>query len=288
MKEFESKEGFPPSPFAKYQGQLMFGEHPVDCYVLDTGARVVAMRGAVKAIAKTDTGDLAEYLGVKSLKPYINSDLSLAENQIIFSLPGVNFLAKGITSDGFVEICNAYVRALGAGALKSPRQIQIAAQCGILLGGFAKVGLAALIDEATGYQEVRSNDALQVKLAAYLSEELAPWRKFFPDKLWEEFGRLTKWQGPLHLRPQWWGKLVNELIYQALDEEVAAYLKENKPSPRYGQNYHQYFSDDFGTNKLREHISIVLGMAYASRTIDELRRRVAYRFHGKPCQEYLY
>lgn len=288
MNEFEPQEGFPPSPFAKYQGQLMFGDNPVDCYVLDNGERVIAMRGAVKAIAKTDSGKLGDFIGVNALKPYINSDLVLGGKVETFSIPGTQFLANGITSDGFTEICCAYVDALVAGTLKTSRQKEIAGNCAVLLGGFAKVGLAALIDEATGYQEVRSNDALQVKLAAYLNEELRPWNKFFPDQLWEEFGRLTKWQGPLHSRPQWWGKLVNELIYEALDQDVAEYLKANKPSPRYGQNYHQYFSDDFGVNKLRHHISVVLGMAFASRTMVELRRRVAYRFHGKPCQEYLY
>lgn len=284
----DDNQGFPPSPFAKFKGQLMFGDNPVDCYVLDTGERVVAMRGAVKAVANKDHGKLGDFTGSKVIKPYINSDLALGKSVIDFTIPGSAFLGKGITSDGFTDLCSAYADALMANALKTEKQKVVAARCILLLTGFAKVGLTALIDEATGYQRFRENDALQVKLSAYLNDELRPWQKFFPDALWEEFGRLTKWQGPLHLRPRWWGKLVNELIYEALDKEIANYLKNNKPSPRYGENYHQYFSDDFGVNKLREHISIVLGMAYASRSMLELRRRVAHRFKGGPLQEYLY
>ncbi|WP_244465634.1 P63C domain-containing protein [Devosia chinhatensis] len=36
--------------------------------------------------------------------------------------------------------------------------------------------------------------------------------KTFPDELWEEFGRLTNWQGSLIARPKYWGKLVIELF----------------------------------------------------------------------------
>ena len=58
---------------------------------------------------------------------------------------------------------------------------------------------------ATGYQYVRAEDALQVQLRAFLAEELRDWEKTFPDELWQEFGRLTGWSGPLHSRPKWWG-----------------------------------------------------------------------------------
>lgn len=71
----------------------------------------------------------------------------------------------------------------------------------------------ALIDEATGYQAHRENDALQVKIKAFVADELREWEKTFPDALWEEFGRLTRWRGALHSRPKYWGKIVMETIY---------------------------------------------------------------------------
>mgnify|MGYP003561277120 CR=1 FL=1 len=46
---------------------------------------------------------------------------------------------------------------------------------------FARVGITALVDEATGYQYERENDELQKILKAYISEELLPWQKRFPD-----------------------------------------------------------------------------------------------------------
>ena len=40
----------PPSPFAKFYGRSMLGGNPIDVYVLDTGDRVMSLRGAVKAL----------------------------------------------------------------------------------------------------------------------------------------------------------------------------------------------------------------------------------------------
>lgn len=275
-------------PFAKHQGELTLGSATVDCYVLSNGDRVITQRGAVKAIANRNSGNLGEYLGAKAIKANINKELVLGESLVEFSIPGTQFTGKGITSDGFIEICSAYVRALEQGMLKDPRQQKIAFHCAALMTSFAKVGLDALIDEATGYQREREDDALQIKLAAYLCNELRPWSKLFPDQLWEQFGRLTNWRGALHSRPKWWGKLVNELVYQTLDSDVADYLRTHMPPPQHGKNYHQYFNEDFGVKKLREHILIILGMAKACRSIKELRSRVANEFQGRILQEYLF
>src|SRR5260221_12325823 len=57
-------EIMPPSPFAKFRGQIDLGGNPIDVYVLDTGDRVLSMRGAVKAITGQDAGNLVEYISV--------------------------------------------------------------------------------------------------------------------------------------------------------------------------------------------------------------------------------
>ena len=238
-------EVLPPSPFAKHRGVMALGGVPVDVYVLDTGDRVISTRGAVKAMTGQDAGNLVEYLSISGLKGYVDSDLVLGETRDFF-IPGTQFRGRGITAEQFEAIITGYVRALGAGALKTDRQREIATSCAILSTAFLKIGIIAQIDEATGYQYERAADALQVKLQAYITEELRDWDKTFPDELWEQFGRLTKWQGSLHSRPKWWGHLVNELIYQAMDPEIAKYLKENKPKPFHGQNYHQWLTEDVG------------------------------------------
>ena len=252
------------SPFAKYSGSLSLGDKPVDCYVLDDKNRVISMRATVKAIANDDNGDLLKYVGVKSLQPYIDS-------------AGIS---SRITAETFLDICSAYVSALTSGAPLTEKQRGIAINCSILLSACAKTGLIALIDEATGYQYEREEDALQVKIRAFISEELRAWEKTFPDELWEEFGRLTHWQGSLQQRPKYWGKLVLELIYDAMDPDVAKYLKENKPKPRHGLNYHQWLSEDLGVKALTTHLNQVIGIAKTCNTMEELRHKVAL-YYGK-------
>jgi len=168
--------------------------------------------------------------------------------------------------------------------LATDRQREIAIRCSILLASCAKIGLIALIDEATGYQKEREEDALQIKLRAFIAEELREWEKTFPDELWEEFGRLSKWQGPLYLRPKWWGKLVLELIYNALDPDIAKHLKSNKPPPRHGQNYHQWLTEDIGLRALITHIHQVIGIAKTCETMTELREKIAHYYGKDPLQ----
>lgn len=282
-EEKQSSIGFPDSPFAKYTGQLILGDKTVDCYVLDNGERVISLRATMKAIANIESGALGDYIGVDALKSYINRDLVLAEIKE-FNIPGTQLKGKGITAENFLDICRAYVNALQNDALKTDRQKEIAMQCSILLASCAKVGLIALIDEATGYQYDRAETALQLKLKAFIADEMRDWEKTFPDELWEQFGRLTKWRGALHSRPKWWGKLVMELVYEGLDADVAAYLKKHKPPPVHRKNYFQWLSENYGLKQLITHIYEIIGMAKTCDNIAELQKMVSYHYKNIPMQ----
>lgn len=273
----------PPSPFAKHRGVMELGGNLVDVYVLDTGARVLSLRAAVKVLTGIDGGVLEDYIGVKALKPFVNSALVLEET-VDFHIPGTQFRGKGITAEQFEGILTGYVNALHAGALKTERQAEIAVRCAVLSTSFLRIGIIAQIDEATGYQYERAHDELQIKLRAFIADELRDWEKTFPDELWEQFGRLTKWKGPLHSRPKWWGHLVMDLVYNALDPEIAKYLRENKPKPYHGSNYHQWFTQDVGLKHLIPHIYKVIGIATQCHDIRELKERVAAEFGHEPVQ----
>lgn len=270
-------------PEARYFGELILDNNSVDCYVLNTEERVVSLRAAVKAIADRERSGLADYIEVTPLKPYINSKLVLAET-IEFNIPGTQYKGKGIKADNFLDICRAYVNALSDNALKTDRQKEIAIKCSILLSACAKLGLIALIDEATGYQYDRERDALQFKIKLYITEEMRPWEKTFPDDLWAEFGRLTNWKGPIHSRPKWWGKLINELVYGYLDKDIYEWLKTHAPKPRGHMNYHQWLSSQYGLKKLTEHIWMLVGMSKACHTMRELRERMAAQYGHQPIQ----
>jgi len=277
-KKAESIDGkLPESPFAKYWGILKLGNNEVECYVSDTGLRLISLRGTMKAIANRDGGNVAEYVGVNAMKPYINGD-SLVAELVELTIPGLPQKAKCFESKQFLDLCRAYVAALSDKALTTDRQREIAIQCSILLSACANVGLDALIDEATGYQYERKEDELQLKLRLYIAEELRAWEKTFPDELWEEFGRLTNWSTPLSQRPKWWGKLVIELIYDTFDPDVAKWLRENKPEP--GVHWHRQLTEHKGLKTLVSRCFEIVGMAKSCDSISELREKVNYHYKG--------
>lgn len=279
MNELINK--LPPSPFAKWRGVIEIDSDGIDCYVLDTGQRVISLRATMKAIANADSGNLGNYIGVAALKPFIDKDRILGE-LIEFSIPGTSLKALGMTTEHFETICRGYVQALYKGAPFTDRQREIAIKCAVLTAGLTRTGLDALIDEATGYQYERAEDALQVKLRAFIAEELRAWEKTFPDALWEEFGRLTNWSDPLKSRPKWWGKLVIELIYNTLDRDVAKYLRENKPPP--DVRWHQQLTEDLGMKQLVSRCYEIIGIAKTCTDIKELRNKVAEHYGTEPVQ----
>ena len=275
-------------PTAQYKGVLDLLGLEIPCYVLDTGQRVIGRTAYTVALTGIKAGGgLEKYLGVSSLKPFINMDMVL-EGMVAFSLPEVEGLdrdVKGLPADLAIEIWRGFVSAMEASLVSdnvrlTSRQMQMAMKASALLGACAKVGLDALIDEATGAQYDRAADALRVKLKAYLEDEMRKWEKTFPDELWVEFARLTNWKGTVTQRPKYWGRLVMELVYEYLDKDVAKWLKENAPTPRHGQNYHQWLSGQYGLRKLVEHIWILIGVARTCEHMVELRQKMA-ELNGK-------
>jgi hypothetical protein len=274
-------------PVAKYKGFLDIMDLQIPCYVLDDGQRLIGRVATTEMLSGfKGQGDLEGYLRSQNLQPYINKDEVVAR-MVSFSLPEVEQLGrdvKGLPTDLLIDVCRGLVAAMEASQKEPPevklttRQIYMAVKASMFLVSCAKVGLDALVDEATGYQEHREKDALQVKLRAYLATEMRKWERTFPDELWIEFGRLTNWKGSVTHRPKYWGHLVTQLIYEYLDADVAHWLKENVPNPRKGQNYHQWLSSQYGLKKLIEHIWMVVGISRTCYNMDELKSKMKQMF----------
>ena len=282
-------------PEAVYKGFLNLMGFEIPCYVLDNGQRVIGRTSATEMLSGIKGGgNLEVYIGASALKPFINTEYVL-EGLVSFRLPEVEGLGrhvKGLPADLLIEICRGFVEALEASnhpdsdyPRLTNRQRELAVRASMFLAACAKLGLDALIDEATGYQYERAQDALEVKLRAYLEDEMRKWEKTFPDELWLEFARLTNWKGSVTKRPKYWGKLVMELVYEYLDPDVAKWLKENAPEPKHGQNYHQWLSNQYGLKKLVEHIWKLIGVASTCQNMSELKTKMA-ELHGRQAVQY--
>ena len=101
----------------------------------------------------------------------------------------VNRRINGYEATVLTDIVRLF-RARRSGVKMTERQQIVANQCEILLSSFAKIGIIALIDEATGYQNEREHFELQKILSAYISEEILKWQLTFTDDFYREVYRL--------------------------------------------------------------------------------------------------
>ena len=125
----------------------------------------------------------------------------------------------------------------------------------------AKVGIVALIDEATGYQYDRDRTELQRILEAYIAQEFLPWAKRFPDEFYIEMFRLRGWDYHGRAKSPLVGKLTNELIYERLPDGVLEELRTKNPKSSEGhrlKRHHQFLTTDTGVPHLDKHITSVI------------------------------
>jgi P63C domain len=220
-------------------------------------------------------------LEAKNLKPYISHDLEAVLSVVEFRTP------KGTRAEGFQaellpKICETYLSARDAKALTSP-QSRVAKQADILMRGLAHVGIIALVDEATGYQEVRDRLALQEILDRYLRKEFAAWAKRFPDEFYREIFRLRGWvwKGMRINRPQCVAAYTRNLVYQRLAPGIFKELEARNPKIERGHRlalHHQWLTEDVGHPALAQHLHALLGLMRASDTWQQMMKLVNRAF----------
>lgn len=260
-------------PKAEFSGTLEIGELSIPCFVLNDGRRVITGRGMTSAIGMRGRGQGIKRIPTHgTLKPFIPNELDLAiSNPIHFIGPGSREHSRtaGYEATVLQEICEMLLNARDAKALKTEQEIRYAQFADILIRAFARVGIIALVDEATGYQEVRARRALEEILEKFIAKELQKWAKMFPDEFYENLFRLKSWQYiPFSVkRPSFVGKMTNDLVYHRLAPGVLEELKRLNPKTRRGYRRHKHFqwlTEDIGHPKLREHLASVITLMKAS------------------------
>lgn len=284
----------PKLPRATHVGELHIGDAVIPCAVLEDGRRVLTQEGFLHAIgrarkAKGGQGATVDgppaFLAAKNLQPFISKELEESTHPVIFrSMSGVR--AFGYPAELLSGVCMVFLDARDQGALLLT-QVHIAARCSILLRGFATVGIIAMVDEATGYQQERDRDELQKILAAYISPELLPWTKRFPDEFYKELFRLRGWayKPPQVAKPQLVGLLTKSLVYEQLPPGVLDELQRLNPkleSGRRPRKHHQFLTGDIGNPHLSNHLAAVIAVMRLSRNWKDFKGNFAAAFGKKP------
>jgi hypothetical protein len=153
-------------------------------------------------------------------------------------------------------MCEALLDAARAGALKN---VDAAKTAEIIIRGLARVGIVALVDEATGYQEVRPKDALQSYLEKIIAKELAAWAKKFPDEFYDNIYKLKGWPWPGMKKNRYSvvAYYTRDLVYQRIAPTLLEELEKKSPKNDKGQRknkLHQWFTDDVGNPLLAQHL----------------------------------
>lgn len=281
-----------------HHGILTLADTKLQCSVLEDGTRVISRNAIFRAFKRTKRGraknetrepNMPSFIDAKNLKPFISQDLMGGLTPIEYETKRGKKVA-GYKAEIIPLICDTYLKAREGGALTKPQE-PIAKVSEILVRSLSKVGIVALVDEATGYQEIRNKDELQKLLAMYVRKEFLPWTKRFPDTFYEEMFRLKGWTyNPVGgKKSQLVGKITNELIYDKLPKGVLAELKRVTPKSEAGnrtKKFHQSLSDDVGNPHLEKQLASVTTLMKVSPSWSKFKRLFVRAFGGQEELEF--
>jgi len=271
-------------PIALFPGKLTIGDTGFNVYVLDNRKRVMAQREVVRVLTGKQYRALPGLLAGQAVSEYVDVE-SILSQTISFSIPGTQFKGLGYEATLLLDICDAFLRARDDKKL-SGHQLRIAKQAEIITRACAKVGIIALIDEATGYQAFRAKQELQLKLQAFIAEDMQEWARMFRDEFWFELARLEGVRYSPRSRPLRWGKYIMAFVYDAVDGDVGKVLRSKNPDPHFKQNHHQWLKE-FGRQKVHDQIERVITIMKLCTDMNDFRVKFAKVFKKTVVEDQL-
>ena len=223
----------PETPSAISSGTLALGAATIEVHVLNDGRRVIAQDELARVLHGTQAAPtrIARDLERVSGRDPTRSE----ERRIEFRLPNLPSAVSGYEAELLIEICNSYLQARGEGTLKKRQRAQ-AATAETIVRACATVGITALVDQATGYQRVRADHALQNELRAFIAQELQSWARVFPEEFWRELARLEGTRYTPRRRPLRWGDYALRFVFAATYPGLGTKLRELDANPGSARN----------------------------------------------------
>jgi len=269
------------------EGVLPIGDIEFDCYVLKDKRRVFHRRGFAKALGmKSEGGNVfLRTINSKGLGSVIPDKLKeKILNPIVFrTLKGD--LAHGSEATTLIELCDAIWEARKRKKL-TKRQDFLGVQAEIIIRSSAKIGIIALIDEATGYIKDKRKEEYREAFKEFIREEVREWEKEFPEQFYDVIYKLYNLRKTsITKRPKFFGGFTRKYIYAPLANSNGAILEmlDEKNPVVYasgGRKYRmfQFLSEVVGLPALRAHIWQVVGIGNASNNKDSFDRAITRAF----------
>ena len=284
----------------EYSGILEIGDMKIECAVLSNGVRVLSYRGVNRLLGQSEKWNVTgatktpPFLAKKALEHFIHKDLSVPLSEpIIYRPKHGGRTAYGVPAITLPLICEVWLKAREAGVLTSLKDRMTASKSEIVMRGLAHIGIIALVDEATGYQETRDRQELQKILKAYIAKELLPWTLKFPEEFYKEMFRLNNWSygaTSKQKKPMLAGKYTKQYIYDQLPEGVIDEIKKLNPKRITGsakglheKHHHRYLTKEVGHPHLDKLIASVTTLMRISPNWRKFQEHFARAF-GKQAQ----
>lgn len=258
-------------PEALCQGELEIGAVTIECYVLDNMKRVITKRGMAKALGmKSEGGNVfLRAMNRKGLGSAIEEKLrSDIDNPLVFKTL-TSDLGHGYDCTILIDICDAIIEANKRGELGAGQET-LALQAEIIIRASAKLGITALIDDATGFIADKRREQYKELFREFVREEIKLYDEpQFPDQLfnviYKIYGLPRKADARNH--PQFFGKFIRKYIYEPLANSNGAILEmlDEKNPVVYvngGRRYKMFnfLSDVVGMPALKSHLWQVVGI----------------------------
>lgn len=282
-------------PEAVSQGWLLIGDIKVEVYVLKDRRRLVAKRAMAKALGlKSEGGNaFAKTLSGKIIGSRIPQELrEKIENHIVFkTLNGDP--AHGYEASVLIDLCDFFMQIRDE--LLDTQEF-LAVQAETIIRSAAKIGIIALIDEATGFIDDKRRHEYQELWKEFVREEAAKWDKAeFPDDI---FNLIYKLYGLKRLNPnntqhpKFFAKFLRKYVYAPLAHSKGALLNElDLKNPvvyaNGGRRYKmfQFLTEEVGLPSLRKHIWKTVGIGDSVSTKEQFDRAFYHAFpEAKPLR----
>ncbi len=265
---------------------LIIGDIEIPCYVLEDETRVISQRGIYRGMGTTgggsentsvDAAQMPRFARSKWLQPFLTPQLKETLASPIEFSTQFGKLAYGYPAESLVELCEAILQARDSKAASS-QQTSIVVQADLIMRGLARVGINALIDEATGYEEIRVKRALAHILEMFIAKEIQPWMKTYPIEFYEQICRLKRWPKEYAIsRPSVVGHYTNDIIYERLAPGVLKELRARNPAQPDGtrkHKHHQLLTPNHGHIALQNHLAAVISLMRISKTWQGFKRHL--------------
>ena len=225
--------------------------------------RLISLRSflgivGVRASSKREVGDLMDLLESRNTKTMVSERIAgMIRNG--YSL-GDGTDEEYLDSRVLTKFCRFILSLRSIHKIKGV-YLDYAQNCERFMIGLADTGLAALIDEATGYRK-RQHDEYRQLFLQFIQDEHTGWLKEFQDSFFDgiykiyNLPRMSK-----NRHPGFFGAFIAKYVYYPLANSHGAILENlRERNPVFNLNgrkykHHQFLTEKVGKVALRDHLS---------------------------------